>query len=484
MPRSLKSLLRHWLSSLCIAAAAVPAFAAPPLKGLDGSRATVKGTVVAPPGGQVVRMPVKQVQMQPNAIQLNKRAAVAYKAFDMLDPKTKQPVSADAVITLDNGKQMKAGEYYAELNRLEKSLNALGYSLRTDKKVNLGQSRINPASFAKQAQPLARLRKGAAPVQMNQINSQLMTSVAKSSMGKTSGTFQVQGIATPVTATFVPTEHRVEKSFEHILGDPSIASVHVRGNVKLLGNKDGVNTSASAAGGGSLISNSVDLVRASTEVSSTRNGQGRAKMNISVLGQTLYNFDQSGNLNTQITKSSSFDVPFKTTIPVGPFALSVTVGAKGAAGAQFKVITTVDGANEYVSATANFGPYLNAKVYAQAGISLLIVEAGVRGEINLVDMSMNVGGGLMLRYGGGELKVCELIISSYHLEALSGSISLYAKVYVPFADDPEYTLNLFNWTGFRADADLYNSLKVVTLGSRPLDDVRAPITGGGVLTTR
>lgn len=484
MPRSLKTLLRHWLGSLCLVAVAAPAFAAPPAKGLPGVRGPLKGVAVAQPAGPGVRVPAKDVAFQANSIQVNKRAAVAYKPFDVLDPKTRKPISADTMITLENGKSMKAGDYYAELNRLEKSLNALGYSLRTDKKVNLGQSKANATLFARQAQPLARLRKVPAPMAMNQINSQMMTSVTKASAGKKSGSFQVAGIATPVTATTSPTEHRVEKTFEHILGDPSIASVHVRGNVKLVGNKSGVNTSASAAGGGSLINNSVDLVRASTEVSSTRNGQGRAKMNISVLGQTLYNFDQSGNLNTQITKSSNFDVPFKTTIPVGPFSLSVTVGAKGAAGAQFRVVTTVDGAAEHVSATANFGPYLNAKVYAQAGIGLLVVEAGVRGEIKLVDLSMNVGGGLQLNYGGGNFQVCELVISSYHLEALSGSISLYAKVYVPFADDPEYTLNLFSWTGFRADADLYSSFKVVTLASSPLDGTRAPITGGGVLSAK
>jgi len=59
-----------------------------------------------------------------------KRAAIAFKPLDLHDPRTGKAVKPDDLITLPDGKKVKAGPYFAELNKLEQKFNAIGYSLR------------------------------------------------------------------------------------------------------------------------------------------------------------------------------------------------------------------------------------------------------------------------------------------------------------------------------------------------------------------
>lgn len=54
----------------------------------------------------------------------------AFEQFEMKDPQTGEAISADKVLTLPDGRQVNAGEFYTELNRTEQDLNQLGYSLR------------------------------------------------------------------------------------------------------------------------------------------------------------------------------------------------------------------------------------------------------------------------------------------------------------------------------------------------------------------
>ena len=57
-------------------------------------------------------------------------APIQFKPFAMVDPSTGKPVAPDTVLVLPDGTKVTAREFYAGLNALEKSLNALGYSLK------------------------------------------------------------------------------------------------------------------------------------------------------------------------------------------------------------------------------------------------------------------------------------------------------------------------------------------------------------------
>jgi hypothetical protein len=100
-----------------------------------------------------------------NQVTVYKRPAVPFVPFELMDPATRQKVSPDTIISLPSGKKVKAGDYYAELNRLEQSLNQLGYSFRdqpnrapTERRrvIKLQENRIDPVLFKQQADAIAR----------------------------------------------------------------------------------------------------------------------------------------------------------------------------------------------------------------------------------------------------------------------------------------------------------------------------------------
>jgi hypothetical protein len=75
--------------------------------------------------GQVAPLP-KSLLLAPHV------TALAFKPFPLQDPTTGKPVSADATIYLPHEhRKVNAGKYYADVNRLEQSLNQMGYTLRS-----------------------------------------------------------------------------------------------------------------------------------------------------------------------------------------------------------------------------------------------------------------------------------------------------------------------------------------------------------------
>ncbi|MBZ5529134.1 MAG: hypothetical protein LAN71_14700 [Acidobacteriia bacterium] len=81
--------------------------------------------------GNLIRVAPEKMVIRPNLFQTQSRAAIAFKAFEMKDPKTDKPIAPTAIITLPNGKKPTAQQYYSELNNYEKWLSEHGHSLHT-----------------------------------------------------------------------------------------------------------------------------------------------------------------------------------------------------------------------------------------------------------------------------------------------------------------------------------------------------------------
>ena len=69
-------------------------------------------------------------EAQPEINVVKEDSPKTFEQFEMKDPQTGEAISADKVLTLPDGRQVTAGEFYSELNRTEQELNQLGYSLR------------------------------------------------------------------------------------------------------------------------------------------------------------------------------------------------------------------------------------------------------------------------------------------------------------------------------------------------------------------
>jgi hypothetical protein len=79
--------------------------------------------------GKLEGMVAPQKDM-PSQEEILKRSAIPFVPFPMIDPKTNKFVKDEDLIESWNGKMVKAKELYADLNTQEKILNAWGYSLK------------------------------------------------------------------------------------------------------------------------------------------------------------------------------------------------------------------------------------------------------------------------------------------------------------------------------------------------------------------
>lgn len=65
-----------------------------------------------------------------NLIPRGTRRAIAFQPFEMVNPRTRQPMNPAAQLRLPNGRVTTVGQFYAQLNQVEQDLNSRGFSVR------------------------------------------------------------------------------------------------------------------------------------------------------------------------------------------------------------------------------------------------------------------------------------------------------------------------------------------------------------------
>jgi hypothetical protein len=157
-------------------------------------------------------------------------------------------------------------------------------------------------------------------------------------------------------------------------------------------------------------------------------------------------------------------VDFSTSIPipVGPFDLDVTVGAQGSVGFDYSISVYP------MSVSLSGGPFAHTSVYAQAGLNLVVAEAGVGASLTLVNWDMNLGGSAGVGWLFG-FYVYDDVYADSKLNMLGGSVYVYAKVYYPCFDpfpdicDSQWQTNLWSWPGLQYDSVLFDQKNVIPL---------------------
>src|SRR5262249_31164288 len=103
-----------------------------------------------------VHLATVKVEANAGSHRVLKKTAIAHKPFEMEDPKTKKKYKPDDLITGPGGKKMKASQYFAQMNGLEKKLNEIGHSMRHEGKTTLVQTAVNKAELDKKAAEAAK----------------------------------------------------------------------------------------------------------------------------------------------------------------------------------------------------------------------------------------------------------------------------------------------------------------------------------------
>ncbi len=434
--------------ALCVAGLASVLLAAPPQDRRFGQPPIVRPI----DRGNAAIQPLR---IDSRDLQILRKPSKPFSPIEMVDPRTGRPVPPDQILRLGNGVRITAREYFAELNRIEKELNALGYSVRNapDHTV-IARVRIDPAKY--RIVPSGRPMRGTAKpvvgpgVRVTVHDLERLVDQRSARLQKRSST----------------SEHRVRKTFAYTLGDTDILSASARGTLELGGKPDGVETRAEAAGGGTVFGHPFDALRVVVEGHSRAGGQSSAKMQMTALGATVFNVNKQGAIDETLERSRPLNLKYGADVPVGPFALAVELRVQGSVGALVHVSTAPASDNGDGAAVAmNFEPHIHTALTGTAAIDLKIASAGIEGKVDIINLDADARGGLQLVNRSGSPEVIELVSSSVDVSMLGGQLAAYAKVWNPFGKDKKWSVVLFDWAGIEEHIDLYNSFQTVELGN-------------------
>jgi len=224
-----------------------------------------------------------------------------------------------------------------------------------------------------------------------------------------------------------------------------------------------------ATAGGSVFNRGFTLATANADFT-TSSKLLSAKMDISVLGQSIFHLNESAPGHWERTQKFAKGCDVNTTIPIpiGPITLSVKMGVQGEAGLEYGM--AIYGGLPMVRGWVD--PYVHSSVYAQAGIGIggdwLGLSAGVGANMTLLNNDLSISGevGVMwfLNFG-----IREKFTIHNKLEMLSGRVYAFTTIGHPCFPDvwnacpTTITVDVWNWPGIRFEGDL-----IAIDASRPL----------------
>lgn len=464
-----------------------------------------------PPPGKAVNIQAaeRKIEFKSSLFKVNRRTALTYEPIPLLDPGKADPTpltNPDQVLpALPNGETMTAEDYYRELNLLEKDFNSLGYSLdsRRDADEEVILQKIPPPAgqngtrVKMDAAALSRVRskatnfKSALGAKQGLLAALGKTETTPSGKTAVKATEKIAGQQAQ-EATRTELQRKGQRSLEAALSDQIVAlkpapnpyKKEINPTVVEKGDRDtfAIVLDATSRQEGSaeamrifnhigvrayIFGSSLSLVDLmGTTYAPAASGEMFADLNLMILGNSISGASMretgavpAGQLSEtaglapvggEADWSTSLDVGYGMTFMAGPIPLSVRVGARATLGLEYTLLANP------VRVENEIGPYASASIYAQGGVNLLIVEAGVECELTLLDTRLTVHA--MLQRGasdGREYLDTEYFVHRWY-SALSGDLSVYAYVYVPRWGLPpwkrkKYSSLIAGWDGYSDD---------------------------------
>lgn len=442
--------------------------------------------------------------LNPNLIKVNKRQPLPFKPFEMRDPETGAEISPEVVLTLPDGKQAKAGEYYNTLNEIERGLNELGYSLREDwESITLQESIVDDTALKSQARLIRATVDENKPFsvrsfdEFNRDAMQPQPERASDSLkvfkppinviavpGGTKENTKIGGVAPRIGQSTVdlinsinvpkkPIVTRTVKEYPYSFGDPNLFSGSVNGKLDLNGSEEKMTLLGEAKAGASIFGITADVLRLTGSVNAPNKGNMTGKVTLDVLPLgTVYSLSLNGaSISKEDGATKTLDANFANfRVMIGPVPVQVKAGARGDAGFRYYA-----GLNP-TSAAAEFTPFVHSRVYVQAGVDVGVAGAGAGAEMTLLNYDLAMSGSIRLwaQIPEGQTKqmlgIREQYKISNKLEMLNGSAYAYAYIYVPkFGIPPwkkkEWRWDIWKWNGFTPiNGELVNETRWTSLG--------------------
>ena len=198
------------------------------------------------------------------------------------------------------------------------------------------------------------------------------------------------------------------------------------------------------------------------------NKGGHLDAHFTLLGNELFSpevksgIDVSSTPSFQIARpvadvSASYpDPPLEMGFMVGPIPVTLQAGMSIGAGVDLSADGDVEdtcaapgGTQPTFSLIATLSPHVQADAFGQAAVDLLVVDAGVRINLNLVQVGLPVAFGINVNGGSTTLDAH----ADLTLAALAGSVSIFAEVHYLVGSD-DYELPIFSWNGISSSRSL------------------------------
>jgi hypothetical protein len=194
-----------------------------------------------------------------------------------------------------------------------------------------------------------------------------------------------------------------------------------------------------------------------------------------LLGQELFTQEVTGGINQPSSPafniarpvpdmSASYpDPPIEMGFMVGPIPVTLQAGMSLGAGVDLSSDGAVDdtcaaagGTQPSFSLVAALNPHVQADAFGQAGVDLAVVEAGVRINLNLVQVGLPVAFGIHMNGGSTTLDAK----ADLTLAALSGNVGLFAEVHYLVGSE-DYDLPIFSWSGISSSRSLMDETMTI-----------------------
>jgi hypothetical protein len=378
----------------------------------------------------------------------------------MVDLKTGQKVTADKVFDLPGGKKIKAGEYYAELNKLEKKFNEIGYTLsdRSGGKVLLQQAKIDENNLNDHSRKLSEAHLAHA-ADMRAIPSH-NDILKKFDAAQKNDAERVKNLANAAgQGGNQAKQSSASKNWNYAIGNKSLVAAYLSGKLEVKGSQDEVSVLAEARAGGYVINREVNVIKANGSVRSPAKGKSKASLHVYLLGQHVINMDKSADLGYQYsdTKQHGIDVHSEFHFAIGPVPMVAHLGARGNVGVKYMV------ALRPAHATFQVTPFVDARVYVKAGVDAWLVSGGGGGEVTLLKDELNIGAELDLNFDSTRgPALTEHFYVKNEMTILSGKVYAWARVNYLFGSK-EWHFDLWNWKGIQAHGYLVNQQRTTYL---------------------
>ncbi|MFW7377813.1 MAG: hypothetical protein ACOH5I_03255 [Oligoflexus sp.] len=436
-----------------------------------------------------------QADILRNRIELNKRPAIQFKPFDYLDPITGKIVSPDTMVELTdelaasfNKKYISARELYEELNKLEKSLNELGYSLRDSADSGFIESAlVDGKKLVEQTTKIIDLYRDfdekimTIPKEIEQIKNDFfdrqdslaekefteLYEKAVKSIKPSAPVFEdlnedpnILQVPNRNLGNFVYKKWDVEKGDPNSFLIKALAQLNLSGDFKEL---EGIFDTRVDVD----IFNEVklNLLYAYLKAGAQDSGDVFISSGLEVAGKKIdrYSVDRKGKLLSwrlsDEKDDNNLDMVFREgeSIPfaIGPVPCLLEIGGFG----RIYIDNALNASRTSISASAI--PGIEAAGYATVAAGVKVAKVGVEGQLVILNSELNIQGGIDMKVPKetGKPELSAFVKGEQNLTALNGNIYLMAGVDLPVVGEKNYRRKLWDWDGVTTQGVLFNFTK-------------------------